>query len=169
MTDVTLRAVAADDLPALAGTDAAWGEQFEFFGFPASNGYQRWYAESGCLSEKSGLLVVEVDGSLVGRVTWHVVEYGPGSNSNALRVGIALLPDARGRGIGAEAQRTLSEYLFSTTTAHRIEAGADIENLAEQRSLEKAGFTRDGLMREAQFRDGKRHDIVVFSRLRTDP
>jgi len=145
------------------------GRAIRVLRLPCKQWVSTLYAESGCLSEKSGLLVVEADGSLVGRVTWHIVEYGPGSNSNALRVGIALLPDARGRGMGAEAQRKLAEYLFATTTAHRIEAGTDIENLAEQRSLEKAGFTRDGLMREAQFRDGKRHDIVVFSRLRTDP
>jgi RimJ/RimL family protein N-acetyltransferase len=42
-----------------------------------------------------------------------------------------------------------------------------VENV-EQRALEKAGFSRDGVMRHAQYRDGEWRDIVMFSRLRTD-
>ena len=81
----------------------------------------------------------------------------------------ALLPDARGRGHGTAAQRLLADYLVSTSLVQRVEAGTDVENLAEQRALEKAGFARDGVMRQAQYRDGAWHDMVIFSRLRTDP
>jgi len=35
------------------------------------------------------------------------------------------------------------------------------------RALEKAGFTREGVLRGAQFRaDGRHHDLVMFSRIR---
>jgi len=47
-----------------------------------------------------------------------------------------------------------------------INASTDITNRAEQRSLEKAGFTRDGVMRQAQWRNGSWHDIAVYSKLR---
>jgi RimJ/RimL family protein N-acetyltransferase len=85
-----------------------------------------------------------------------------------MRVGAALLPSQRGKGFGTIAQRALCDYLFSTTVVHRIEAGSDIENIAEHRALEKAGFTRDGMMRQAQYRDGRWHDMAFYSRLRTD-
>ena len=43
-----------------------------------------------------------------------------------------------------------------------------MENLAEQRALERAGFTREGGLRHAQFRDGEFRDLVLYSRLRGD-
>lgn len=45
-------------------------------------------------------------------------------------------------------------------------AGTDIDNLPEQRSLEKAGFTRKGVLRGAQWRAGQWRDEVLYSRLR---
>ena len=48
----------------------------------------------------------------------------------------------------------------------RVEASTDITNLAEQRALEKAGFTREGVLRKAQWRAGDWHDLVVYSLLR---
>ena len=38
--------------------------------------------------------------------------------------------------------------------------------MAEQRALEKAGFTREGVLRHACFRGGEWQDMVVFSKLR---
>jgi len=168
MGAVSLRAVRADDLTALKGTFAQQGDAFEFFGFPAANELERWFAECGCVSEDSAMLAVEVDGVVVGRVSWHAVEYGPGTGNRVLRVGAALLRDARGHGYGSEAQRLLAGYLFATTSVHRLEAGTDAENVAEQRALEKAGFVRDGVMRQAQFRDGRWNDMAFYSRLRSD-
>ena len=37
------------------------------------------------------------------------------------------------------------------------------------RALEKAGFTREGVLRGAQFRRGEWHDLVSYARLRNDP
>ncbi len=51
---------------------------------------------------------------------------------------------------------------------NRIEASTDVENLAEQKALGKAGFTREGVLRGAQFRLGTWHDMVQYSRLRHD-
>ena len=66
-------------------------------------------------------------------------------------------------------RRALAAELFATTDVHRVEASTDVENVAEQRALEKAGFVREGIQRGAQFRAGGRHDLVTYSRLRTDP
>jgi RimJ/RimL family protein N-acetyltransferase len=84
-------------------------------------------------------------------------------------VGIALLPQARGRGYGSHAQRLLARYLFAHTQAHRLEAVTEVDNLAEQRALEKAGFIREGIMRGCGWRDGAWRDGVTYSLLRTDP
>ncbi|MHB8599722.1 MAG: GNAT family N-acetyltransferase [Ktedonobacteraceae bacterium] len=65
-----------------------------------------------------------------------------------------------------EAQNLLADYLFSTYPIMRVEAVTDKENIAEQRALEKAGFTREGILRQAQWRSGMWHDQVMYSKLR---
>ena len=59
-------------------------------------------------------------------------------------------------------------YLFAHTTAHRIEARTEAGNLAEQRALKKAGFTREGISRGIGWRAGAWRDGVTYSLLRTD-
>jgi hypothetical protein len=77
-----------------------------------------------------------------------------------------LLGEDRGRGHGREAQRQLAAYLFAHTPVERVEASTDVVNAAEQRALERAGFTREGILRHAQFREGGFHDLVLYSKLR---
>ncbi|NHC43906.1 GNAT family N-acetyltransferase [Motilibacter aurantiacus] len=166
---VRLRAVASGDVPTLDDWDrdpehtGEWGD----FGLPprshadllSRDGAERGY----------GFLVVEVDGCIAGSVSWHAVPYGPNPQSRAWNVGISLHPPFRGRGAGSRAQRLLADMLFATTDACRVEASTDVRNLPEQRALEKAGFTREGVLRGAQFRRGRWHDLVSYARLRHDP
>jgi [ribosomal protein S5]-alanine N-acetyltransferase len=89
-----------------------------------------------------------------------------GSGSATSGPGAALLPEHRGRGLGTLAQRRLVDHLFRFTTVHRLEAGTDAENHAEQKALERIGFTREGVLREVAFRDGAWRDCVLYSLLR---
>jgi len=122
-------------------------------------------------NERNGVLIVEriADREPIGTVGWHRVTYGPNPESAAWNFGIELRPHARGQGYGSEAQRLLAAYLFETTEAHRVEASTDLENFAEQRALEKAGYRREGVARGAQFRGGRYRDLVTYARLRDDP
>lgn len=104
----------------------------------------------------------------LGTVSWHEVQYGPSCGSTALNIGISLRPPARGLGHGSRAQRLLAEYLFTAFPVHRVEACTDVDNLPEQRALERAGFRREGVLRGAQWRRGAFHDLVSYARLRTD-
>ena len=115
------------------------------------------------------LLVVRLsDGEAIGFVSWHRTHHGPNVGSRAWNIGINLAPEGRGHGFGVEAQRMLAEHLFDTTDVDRVEASTDVENVPEQRALEKAGFTREGRLRGAQERAGGRHDIYLYSLLRSD-
>ncbi|MCW2776644.1 MAG: hypothetical protein JWN17_369 [Frankiales bacterium] len=121
------------------------------------------------LPQGSGELAV-TDGRdrLLGGVGWRPVTYGPNAGSQALDIGISLHGTARGRGHGTRAQRMLAEHLFATTGVHRVQASTDVENLAEQAALERAGFRREGVLRGAQWRQGAFHDLAAYARLRTD-
>lgn len=114
------------------------------------------------------LAVTDHDDVLLGTVGWHPVVWGPSAGSIAMEIGISLRPAARGQGHGTRAQRLLADYLFSTTAVHRVQASTDVGNLAEQRALERAGFTREGVLRQAQWRRSAYHDLVLYARLRTD-
>jgi RimJ/RimL family protein N-acetyltransferase len=140
-----------------------------WFGFSPAEQLRHRFEQDGLLGPDRGNLLVELDGGiLAGDVSYHAVQHGPNPESRAFNVGIALLPEHRGRGLGTEAQRQLAAYLFATTVVERLEASTDVENLAEQAALERAGFTREGVLRHAQFRDGAFHDLVLYSRLRGD-
>jgi RimJ/RimL family protein N-acetyltransferase len=115
----------------------------------------------------TGQLAVEAEGTFVGGVSWHPSHYGP-IEAPAINIGIGLIPSARGKGHGTEAQWLLTAYLFSCTTVNRIEASTDVENIAEQRSLEKAGFLREGILRGAHFREGRYNDMVIYGVTRAD-
>ena len=107
----------------------------------------------GLLGDNGGTLVVVHGTDQVGTVSWRRVQTGPTASNWAL--GIGLAPEFRGRGYGSEAQRLLVRYLFAHTQVNRIEATTEITNAAEQRALEKAGFTREGILRGTTFGQGR--------------
>lgn len=168
LRDITL--ADADLLDAWAADPAALGE-FNDFGLERDPVDREALARGPLRNERNGKLIIErlEDGQAIGNIVWHPVRYGPNAASDVWNIGIALVPEARGHGYGMEAQRQVAAYLFESTEVNRVEASTDVDNVAEQRSLEKAGFAREGVARGAQFRAGGYHDLVTYSRLRGDP
>lgn len=167
---VRLRPVREDDLPLLEGflTDPDVCGELQWQGWKDPHTFRRRFADDGMLGADKGLLmVVSASGDEpLGFVGWReVVIFRTASHWN---IGIQLLPDARGRGVGTAAQRLLVRYLFAHTPVVRIEADTDAENIAEQRCLEKAGFTGEGVSRSVVFRDGQWRDGVRYAVLRGD-
>lgn len=148
---VSIRAVDDDHpRPTSASTWDDWGEMD-----PAAKGLDivRWVIE---VTDDAGTVVT------VGDLSAHPVWYGPTPGSRALNIGISLLEDHRGHGIGAIAQRLLAEELHAAGTV-RVEASTDVENIAEQRALAKAGYQLEGTLRLAQARRDGRHDLQVWA------
>jgi RimJ/RimL family protein N-acetyltransferase len=112
------------------------------------------------------LVVLDDSGHVVGDVSWIRMLNGPPPNGYCWNIGIWLAPEHRGKGHGSEAQRLLAAYLFAHTYLERVEASTEASNTGEQRALEKAGFTREGVLRRACFRAGEWRDMVLFSKLR---
>ena len=166
-----LRFVARDEAPLLERLYAFEAGGFNDFGLGLrSIPDDQWTDGELRTPQRATLFIEDVDGGdILGTISYHRVTYGPNEQSGAWMLGIELLPEARGRGIGSEAQRVLADWLFATTDANRVEASTDVENIAEARALEKAGFRREGVNRGAQFRAGGYHDLVLYARLRSDP
>ena len=166
---IRLRVVTQADLALLNAwaNDLQVQSEYGSFGLHPAGSLERGFAEDGLLSSQYGqLLVVTHDDAPVGLVDYHRVGYGPNEGSRAFNIGISIVAEHRGKGYGVEAQKLLAAYLFSTYTIMRVEALTDIANIPEQRALEKAGFTREGVLRQAQWRSGMWHDQIMFSKLR---
>ena len=167
---ITLRPVTEDDLamlrrfvtePGLIGLD--------WTGFRDAGAITRRFATDGYLGADDSRLIVSAgdDATVAGFLSFRKGQYA--AAGPYYEIGIALLPEWRGRGLGWRAQAMLCDYLFAHTPVQRIQAGTHPENLAEQRSLEKAGFTLEGVIRACEFRAGQWRDGYLYSRLRTDP
>ncbi len=166
---VFLRTMTPADADALELENTPELNEFNWFGAREPGLFRRRVEEGPAHDEAVGhFAVAKESGHLVGEISWRRLPSSPFPASFYFNLGIYLLQDERGKGYGSEAQRLMADYLFATTLAQRVEASTDVENAAEQRALEKAGFTREGVHRGYQWRAGAWHDMVIFSRLRSD-
>jgi RimJ/RimL family protein N-acetyltransferase len=113
-------------------------------------------------------IVVDLEHGPVGDVSFIQLPYGPNVRSLAWRIGITVLPEHRGRGVGSTAQRLLATDLFASSDVNRVEADTDLGNIPEQRALERAGFVREGVVRGAQYRCGRFYDRLLYGLLRSE-
>ncbi|KAG8747702.1 hypothetical protein FRC10_011829 [Ceratobasidium sp. 414] len=107
------------------------------------------------------------------------------ATQNTVDIGIALCPDARGRGYGRAALTKVMRYAFETLNMHRVvanvfgpslsQASADAKASAKESGtvrwvFEKLGFTHEGVNRLAGFSaaDGTWRDVYVLAMLDTD-
>lgn len=116
--------------------------------------------------DQGTLAIVDDDDTAVGSVSWIKYFNGPPPNGDCWFIGLWVDPARRGKGHGSAAQRLVAAYLFEHTKTERVQAITESENSAEQKALEKAGFSHEGVLRRACFRGGEWRDMVVFSKLR---
>jgi RimJ/RimL family protein N-acetyltransferase len=164
-----LRPAGEDDLAVLdyLTNDPEGTGPFEWYGWRTPDVYRRRWEDNGLLGDDEGLLMVTSAAGPLGFVVWRKV--ATAQTSFCWEIGIRIAPDSRGRGYGTEAQRMIVGYLFAHAPhVNRIQAVTESGNVAEQRALEKAGFTREGVMRGCGFRDGAWRDGVLYSVLRDE-
>lgn len=85
-----------------------------------------------------------------------------------VEVGYWSAPATRRHGYLGEAVRTLTHWVLTEQGFERVELLAATGNLASQRVAERAGFTREGVMRNAGFTHDGRVDLVLYAKIRAD-
>jgi RimJ/RimL family protein N-acetyltransferase len=60
------------------------------------------------------------------------------------------------------------DYLFLTKDIVRVQAGTHVRNLPSQKTLEKVGFKREGIIRKVYFIYGSWADHYMYSILREE-
>ena len=169
--EIRLRPFREDDLQHLErySTDPSLSEPFLWFGFRDPGHFrQRWQQDRFLDSDPRLLLVAaSSDDSAMGWVSWRVDERL--TSSGTAEIGALLFPEHRGHGVGTAAERMLVEYLFAAGPIHKLWAGTETSNQAEQKALERCGFVREAVLRQDHFRDGAWRDSVIYGLLRSDP
>jgi RimJ/RimL family protein N-acetyltransferase len=101
----------------------------------------------------------------LGLISLRIAERDPGLAA----VGYWLRAEARGRGAASVAVQLIARWAFNELGVQRLELTTAPENVASQRVAERAGFTREGVLRGLQAtKNNGRQDSVMFSLLPAD-
>lgn len=106
------------------------------------------------------LVIVAIDeDASVGITAFHRVDLV----SHAAVFSICISDEThRGKGLGGEVTRLMLQYAFDILNLHRVQLHVWAENAAGIRAYEKAGFIREGCLREAMRHDGVYYDFLVM-------
>lgn len=166
---VTLRPVREADLADLYEAHINISSRGNYFplGIRSESAYRRDFADTGFWRPEEGMLLMwNRDGDMVG----HIEFFKPVAYWDAYELSYQLYDQRHsGKGYTTEAVQLMVDYLFATKQRHRIHLVIVPENTASRRVAEKCGFTDEGITRGAFYNDGRNHDVVIYSLLRTDP
>lgn len=121
----------------------------------------RWY-------KGSIVLAIEVDHRLVGEIQarGNPMQTLP---EGVFELGIVIYKRSRrGKGIGADAVRTLTTWLFKEAGARRVQASTAVHNVAMRRVLERIGFQLEGVLRSFMPRGRVRDDYAMYAVTQSD-
>ncbi len=89
-------------------------------------------------------------------------------NRTAVIGSLLGVEENRGKGYISEARYLLFEYAFMQLNLQRISANILENNVSSRKSVEKFGYVREGLLRNAVYKDGKYHNLVAYSMLKVE-
>lgn len=70
-----------------------------------------------------------------------------------------------GRGAGQEATSLITRHGFDKLNLHKIYLGVRSDHKAGIQAYSRAGFRKEGLLKEELYRDGRYHDVLWMSML----
>lgn len=106
---------------------------------------------------------IEYDGDYVGNISLLV---GTDVYKKSAEIGYFIGEEFWNRGIATEAVKLITEWGFSSLDIIRIYTGIYSYNLASQRVLEKCGFEKEGVGRQAIFKNNNFFDEIRYAKLK---
>jgi len=133
---------------------------------------REWFAISkeGWRARTSATFGIHVEG-IDGAVGGVGVRFLGDLDEGCGEIGYWVGAEARGRGVATAATLLAASWAFETVPElERLQLRAAVENIASNRVAEKAGFTREGVLRAQRFNPhlGRRVDFVMWSLLREE-
>jgi RimJ/RimL family protein N-acetyltransferase len=170
---ITIRPATTADLPAVFAVRSMPDVAEWMPDLPTS--YDDWLLQLGRSGAVDRMLVMEVDGSVIGDLYLHVedawtqVEVKEAGKQVQAEIGWCLSPDHQGRGYVTEAMVELVRICFEDLGVRRLTANAFADNAPSLRVMERLGMTREALNRaDSLHRDHGWIDGVTYALLRED-
>jgi ribosomal-protein-serine acetyltransferase len=124
----------------------------------------RTFIEAALEQHDAGLgpnCAILLDGKIVGSMGSHRFDL----IDRHCSIGYWLDAGCQGRGIITQCSATLIDYLFSEVGMHRVEIRCGTGNHRSCAVPRRLGFTREGVLRGAQWVSGRWVDLVVWGML----
>ncbi len=164
---VVLRAVTVEDLPRLC----AFHNDLELHALADDEPWrprslaqmQAMYDDLQKKTDELAWFSIDADGELIGDCSLYSFEFTGRTCTLGILIGDH---DYLGKGYGTDAVRLLLDYAFRYRNLRRVWLTTLAHNERAIRSYEKAGFVREGLLRQHGWSDGAYRDIVQMGILR---
>lgn len=157
------RANDADELPSVAGPYDVARWMTDRFPHPYTPDAALLWVNAAMGEHPTDNYVIEVDGALAGGIG---IRPHVGESAGVAEFGYWLGREYWGRGLATEAALLLAAFAFARRKLRRLEAHVFAPNIASARVLEKCGFVREAVLREAFVdREGAIVDGVLYAQL----
>ena len=167
--DYAVRSFSLEDAPAIAlhaNNRNVWVNLRDLFPFPYSTAHAQAWIREISLDRPETAFAIASDEEAIGGIGLHrQSDFAKRSAELGYWLGEAYW----GRGIVTDAVRVVTQWGFAHFDIDRIFAQVFAWNPSSARVLEKAGFTFEGRLRGAVFKDGRTTDLLSYGMLRTDP
>ena len=110
-------------------------------------------------------IVDDEDGAFLGIAVAPRIEW----ETRTAELGYVVASAARGRGVATEALRRMTEWAFAELGMERLELLISVDTPASKRVAERSGYVREGVLRSLWFKQDRREDTEIWSRLAGDP
>ncbi len=167
---LTLRPVAAADLPALAAIngDAEVTRFLPYATWQSADDGTAWLARMDAVAAAGTgqqlIIVRRADGMVIGTLLLFRFDAG----SARVELGYVLGRSHRRQGLMREAVLAACGHVFGVLGLRRIEAEVNPANVASNRLLAGIGFTLEGTLRERWVTKGVAHDTHLYGCLAAD-
>ena len=131
-----------------------------------SEAYEKKWVEEKILQPKTNEIILAIclkkDDQYIGNVYLTDIDW---INKNAQLHILIGEESTWGKGIGTKVINKIVDYGFNERNLHRIYSHILASNDASIRIHEKCGFIREGVLRNAVYKNGYYQDVIVVSRL----
>jgi RimJ/RimL family protein N-acetyltransferase len=122
---------------------------------------EEWLARETAVDRPEALVAESLAGDPIGLIVVRT------DRPEARSVELSLLVDADhwGQGFGMDMMQTILEACFADWGMHRIGVRVEEGNARALVLYRRLGFTEEGRLRQAAFRDGRHADVLLFGQL----
>lgn len=164
---VILRPVEERDLELLVcWRNAPENRQYFFSPFLINPGGQKkWYESLLADNNRVMFMVDTLEGKTVGTVALHNIDW---RNQECEGGQVIIDPTERRQSYAEEAVKILLNYAFQELNLHRVYLLVFPHNEPTRSLAKRMGFTQEGVLRQAVFREGKFHNKIMLGLLREE-